>query len=85
MEERNVNRRRRGLVAAVLGAATLAAALPVSGALAGDGSSGSSASGTDAGAVQVQDERGPTPRDRDCPHERGGQGDAPENESSIEL
>jgi hypothetical protein len=84
-EQRQVNRRRRGLVAAVLGAAALAVALPVSGAFAGDGSSGSSASGTGAGSVQVQNEQGPAPRDGDCPSERGGQGDAPEDESAVEL
>jgi hypothetical protein len=84
-EQRQVNRRRRGLVAAMLGAGALAVGLPVSGALAGDGSSGSPASGSGAGSVPVQNEQGPAPRDGDCPFERDGQGDAPEPESSVQL
>jgi hypothetical protein len=78
-EHRN---RRRGMVAVVLSAAAVAVALPVSGALAGDDSTGGGSA-----ATQAQDQTAPrdnSPRDRgDCPDKdgRGGQG----SDTSVEL
>jgi hypothetical protein len=85
-EQRQIRPRRRGLVAAILGAAALAIALPAGGALAGGGSSESSSSDGAAGAVPVQNEQDREKRDGDCPFERDRQGDdSPGSESSIEL
>jgi hypothetical protein len=85
--------RRRGIVAAVLSAAAVAVALPVSGALAGgESASGGSASGG-ATPTQTQDQTAPredSPRNHgDCP-DKDGQGgsdsDAPSNsDTSVEL
>ena len=77
--------RRRGLVAALLSAATVAVALPISGALA----SGEHAPAQTQGqATQTQDQ--PAPRDRsprdhdgDCP-EKDGRGGAASG-ASVEL
>lgn len=76
-EHENSRTRRRGLVAAVLGAAALAAALPISGALA----SGQS--------VPTQAQEQPAPRDDsprkhgDCPDKDGRGGS--ESDTSVEL
>jgi hypothetical protein len=78
-EQRQVGRRRRGVVAAILAAGALAVVLPASGALAGDSESPAS----DAGSTPVQNDR--APRDRDCPSDHGGRDDAPAPEGSIEL
>jgi hypothetical protein len=69
--------RRRGIVAAVLSAAAMAVALPVSGALAG----------ADTAPTQAQEQPGPrddSPRDHgDCPDKdgRGGSG----SDTSVEF
>jgi hypothetical protein len=86
-EHENSRTRRRGVVAAVLGAAALAAALPISGALAsGESGSGESGSGQSA-PTQVQEQ--PAPRDDsarnhgDCPDKDGRDGSA--SDTSVEL
>ena len=74
-------RKRRGLAAAMLSAAVVAVALPVSGALAGDEPSSGNTQ------TQTQDQgtpRNDSPRDRgDCPekHGRGGSN----SDTSVEL
>lgn len=78
-------RRRRGVVAAILSAAAVAVALPVSGALAGgDPASGESASRA-AVPTQARDQTAPrddAPRERgDCP-EKDGRGDSGSDSSS---
>jgi hypothetical protein len=76
-ERRNSATRRRGLVAAVLSAAAVAVALPVSGALASG----------DPAPVQTQEQTAPrdgSPGDHgDCPDKdgRGGSG----SDASVEL
>jgi hypothetical protein len=75
--------RRRGLVAAVLSAAAVAVALPISGALA----SGDSER-VQAQPVQTQGETAPredSPRnhDGDCPEKNGRDGSA--SDASVEL
>jgi hypothetical protein len=76
-EHRNSAPRRRGLVAAVLGAAAVAVALPISGALASGDSEG----------TRTQDQSAPrddSPRNHgDCPDKdgRGGSG----SDASVEL
>jgi hypothetical protein len=80
-DPRNSGMRRRGLVAAVLSAAAVAVALPISGALA----SGDAAPAQTQ--TQTQDQATPrddSPRDRgDCPEKdgRGGSG----SDASVEL
>jgi hypothetical protein len=85
-EHRNGKARRRGLLAAVLSAAAVAVALPVTGALADGGSGGSSA----AGSVPVQTQDQPVPRDdssprddRDCPEKDGARGSS--SDAPVEL
>ena len=75
--------RRRGLVAAVLSAAAVAVALPVSGALAGGDSQS-----VQTQPVQTQGETAPrddSPRnhDGDCPEKDGRGGSA--SDASVEL
>jgi hypothetical protein len=84
-EQRQLGRRRRGVLAGVLAAAAIAVALPVSGALAGSGSPDSQASGGGIESAPVQDQRDQGPRDEDCPEERGGQGGDSGSEEAIEL
>jgi hypothetical protein len=83
-EQRQLGRRRRGMLAGVLAAVAVAVALPVSGALAG-GSSGSQASGSGVESAPVQDQRDQGPRDRDCPEKRDGRGGSSGSEEAIEL
>jgi hypothetical protein len=72
------------MLAAVLGAAAIAVALPASGALAGDESPADRASGG-VESAPAQDQRDQGPRDGDCPEKRDGQGGASESEGAIEL
>jgi hypothetical protein len=83
-EQRQLGRRRRGMLAGVLAAVAIAVALPVSGALAG-GSSDSQGSGSGVESAPVQDQRDRGPGDRDCPEKRDGQGGASGSEEAIEL
>jgi hypothetical protein len=83
-EQRQLGRRRRGMLAGVLAAVAVAVALPVSGALAG-GSSGSQASGSAVESAPVQDQRDQGPRDRDCPEKRDRQGGSSGSGEAIEL
>jgi hypothetical protein len=83
----NSAKKRRGLVAAILSAAVVAVALPVSGALAGGGPSSGNTQ------TQTQDQgtpRNDSPRDRgDCPekHGRGGSdsGDSNSGDSNSDT
>jgi hypothetical protein len=84
-EQSHSGRRRRGVVAGLLAAVAVVVALPASGALAGDNSSGSQASGSGVESAPVQDQRDRAPRDRDCPEKRDGQGGASGSEDAIEL
>jgi hypothetical protein len=84
-EQRHSGRRRRGMVAGLLAAVAMAVALPASGALAGDSSPNSQASGSGVESAPVQDRRDQEPRDRDCPEKRDGQGGASGSEDAIEL
>ncbi len=84
-EQRELGRRRRGMLAGVLAAVAIAVALPVSGARAGGGSSDSQASGGGVESAPVQDQRNQEQRDRDCPEKRDGQGGASGSEEAIEL
>ena len=76
-EHRNSSPRRRGLVAAVLGAAAVAVALPISGAVAGSSSE----------STQTQDRSAPrddSPRKHgDCPDKDGRSGSG--SDASVEL
>jgi hypothetical protein len=76
-EHRNSAPRRRGLVAAVLGAAAVAVALPISGALAS----------SDSERAQTQDQSAPrddSPRNHgDCPDKDGRSGSG--SDASVEL
>ena len=85
-EHRHSKARRRGLLAAVLSAAAVALALPVTGAFADGDSGGSSA----AGNVPVQAQGEPAPRDgspprddRDCPEKDGAGGSA--SDAAVQL
>jgi hypothetical protein len=81
MEEgRQIRRRRRGLVAAVVSAAAVAVALPVSGAFA-DGGSGTS---TDGSTQPVQAQQQDRPDRDDCPEKNGNDGGSASGES-VEL
>jgi hypothetical protein len=84
-EKRHSGRRRRGVVAGVAAAVAIAVALPASGAVAGDNSAGSQASGSGVEFAPVQDQRDQGPRDRDCPEKRDRQGGASGSEDAIEL
>jgi hypothetical protein len=83
MKEHRHSGRRRGLVAAVLSAAAVAVALPISGALASG----------EADPTQAQDQSAPrddSPRNHgDCPDKdgRGGSesGGSSESDTSVEL
>lgn len=84
-EQRPSRRRRRGLVAAMLSAAAVAVALPISGALASGEDAPTQAQGQ---ATQTQNQTAPrdgSPRnhDGDCPEKdgRGGSG----SDTSVEL
>jgi hypothetical protein len=78
--------RRRGVLAGVLAAVAVAVALPVSGAVAdGDGSRSQTPSGGGVESAPVQDQRDQSPRDRDCPEKRDGQGGGSGSEEAIEL
>ena len=74
---RDSGMRRRGLVAAVLSAATVAVALPISGALAG----------SESERTQPQDQSAPrddSPRNHgDCPDKDGRSGSG--SDASVEL
>jgi len=76
-EHRHSGMRRRGLVAAVLSAAAVAVALPISGALASG----------EAAPTQAQDQTTPrdgSPRDHgDCPEKDGRNGSG--SDASVEL
>jgi hypothetical protein len=76
-EHRNSAPRRRGLVAAVLGAAAVAVALPISGALAS----------SDSESTRTQDQSAPrddSPRNHgDCPDKDGRSGSG--SDASVEL
>jgi hypothetical protein len=76
-EHRHSGMRRRGLVAAVLSAAAVAVALPISGALASG----------EAAPTQAQDQTTPradSQRDRgDCPDKDGRSGSG--SDASVEL
>jgi hypothetical protein len=82
-EHRPSGTRRRGLVAALLSAAAVAVALPISGALA----SGEPApTQTQGQAAQTQDQAAPrddSPRHGDCPDKDGGADSA--SDASVEL
>jgi hypothetical protein len=84
-EQGHSGRRRRGVVAGLVAAVAMAVALPASGALAGDNSQSSQASGSGVELAPVQDQRDQEPRDRDCPEKRDGQGGASGSEDAIEL
>ncbi len=77
-ENENSGKRRHGLVAAVLSAAAVAVALPISGALASG----------DPAPTQAQDQTTPrdeSPRDRgDCP-DKDGRGGGTASDASVEL
>ena len=81
-EHENSGMRRRGVVAAVLSAAAVAVALPISGALASG-----EAEPVQTQGVQTQDQTTPrddSPRHRgDCPEKDGGGGSA--SGASVEL
>jgi hypothetical protein len=75
----NSGMRRRGLVAAILSAAAVAVALPISGALANGESAPAQTQTQDQGAP-----RGDSPRDHgDCP-DKDGQGGSG-SDASVEL
>ena len=79
MEEHpNRRARRRGLIAAVLSAAAVAVAVPVAGAAAG-GDDGTSGRASEAGALPVQAQERPAPRDDSSPRDRG---DCPEKDGA---
>ena len=72
----STRRRGRGALAAILATAAVAVALPVSGALGGDGSDAGSSAAPPA-ALDVQQGEGQQrgdgqSRDRDCPEKAGG-------------
>jgi hypothetical protein len=83
-EQRQLGRRRRGILTGVLAAVAIAVALPASGALAG-GSSDTRGSGGGVESAPAQDQRDQGPRDRDCPEKRDGQRGASGSEEAIEL
>ena len=78
-EQRQSNGRRRGLVAAVLSAAAVAVALPVTGAFASGDSSNAGGDSSAAGNVPVQTQE----RDGDCPEKDGGGGSS--SDTSVQL
>jgi hypothetical protein len=81
MEEgRQIRRRRRGLVAAVLSVAAVAVALPVSGAFAGGGSGAA----TDVSTQPVQAQQQERPDRGDCP-EKDGNDRGSASGASVEL
>jgi hypothetical protein len=89
-EHRHNKTRRRGLLAALLSAAAVAVALPVTGALA-NGDSGATAGGSSAaGSLPVQTQDRPAPRDDssprddgDCPEKDGAGGSV--SDASVQL
>lgn len=83
-EHRHSGMRRRGVVAAVLSAAAVAVALPISGALA---SGDDAPAQTQSQATQTQDQPAPRDdsprRDGDCPEKDGRSGSG--SDASVEL